>query len=247
VRQLRPGIDEDAMVRAFGGDPSATALRSIAELAEELAPYHYSEVPHAVLVTRVGDRLIGVEPNGFQGSRPEAARGVSGRHRAERVLERAVPQDLVPESLVDHPALGEPFIREVLANPTADKLPAITRYLAGVVARDAGIDDVPEVRVALAALGTQAPSDPALRQRLFDLATSYEQTVGEGRETLVRLHAAQGIAGALGRPDPARASFEVYWHGGYSLRDGDDRIRNTVLGRCLKRAATFSGQHSDRT
>ena len=40
------GIDENAMISAFGGDPAEAPLRTLAELGEELIDYHYSEVPY---------------------------------------------------------------------------------------------------------------------------------------------------------------------------------------------------------
>lgn len=313
------GVDEDTMIRAFGGDPADTARLSLAGLYREQADYHFTAIPHAVLVTTVGDWLIGIEPNGYQGSRPEVLRAASAggtalsvywnvnavnqfayaRHGrtlasfdmmfpddregaepavldayldglpfdddtweaglvlAERIsgvrltaalldgtfrraVLRPVPQDLVPEALVGHPALDEPFVREVLAAPTVDKLPAITRYLAEMVARAAEIDDAPEVRAALAALASGVPAEPALRERVQDLADRYEKEAAANPELLRRFHAVLGIAGALD-PDPATASFEVYWRAGYSLRDQDDVARKTVLGRCRSRALAPNG------
>jgi len=314
------GIDEDAMIRAFGGDPDQAALRSLAEVGEELAGYHYSEAPHVLPVTRVSDWLIGVEPNGFQGSRPEVLRAASvdgsalsvywninasnrftyaadgrtsvvfdmrrpedrqgrdpgaldahlgglpfgsggnawaaGLALAERVtgvrltaallegtfrraLLRAVPEDLVYEGLVGDPALNVPFIREVLAEPTVEKLPAIARYLAEAVARDTGVDSVPEVRAALDALSTGTPPDPGLRQRVLDLATRYEEALRAGRETLQRIHAVRGIAAALD-PDPEKACFEVNSWAVNSLHSRDYRVQHSVLRRCLRRAVANS-------
>jgi hypothetical protein len=71
------GIDEAAMVRAFGGDPADTALRSAQEAGNELAGVHYDRIPPVLLVAPLGEWLIGVEYNGFQGSRPEVLRGAS--------------------------------------------------------------------------------------------------------------------------------------------------------------------------
>src|SRR4051812_26437926 len=71
------GIDEDALIRAFGGDPAAAEPRTLAELEDELNAYPYNRVPSVVLVTRVGDWVVGIEDNGFQGSRPEVLRGAS--------------------------------------------------------------------------------------------------------------------------------------------------------------------------
>jgi hypothetical protein len=312
------GIDDDAMIRAFGGDPADTAPRSARDLGEELARFRYDEVPPVLLVAPVGEWLIGVEYNGFQGSRPEVLRGASaggaavsvywnvngtnrfayatgGRttvgfdmHRPEyrhgaapdavaahlddlpfgydgdayaaglalaervtgvrltgalldgtfrRAVVRPVPQDLVPEGVVGHPALDEPFVRAVLAAPTVDKLPGISRYLAEAMARDTGVGDVPEVRAALDALRAGTPPDPALRQRVQDLAERYRQGMREGRETLDRVHAALGIAAALD-PDPIRGSFEVHGAAGYALRTRDYRVQHAVLGRCRDHAVS---------
>jgi hypothetical protein len=314
------GVDEDAMIRAFGGDPTEAAARSLSEVGAELAGYHYSAVPAVVLVTPVGDWLLGVEPNGFQGSRPEVLRAASvdgralsvywninatnqityavgGRtsvvfdmHRPEdrhgrdpgaldghldglpfgefgdrwaaglalaervtgvrltgapldgtlrRAVLRPVPEDLVYEGLEGDPALDEPFIREVLAAPTADKLPGITRYLAEAVARDTGIHVEPEVRAALDALAPGTPSDPRLRQRVQDLATRYREAFQAGRETLERIHAVLVVAWAL-EPDPEKAAFRVHFEAGYALRNREYRVQNSVLGRCLSRAAAGS-------
>lgn len=44
------GIDENAIIRAFGGDPAATAIRNRRELGEELQPYRYDQIPYTLLV-----------------------------------------------------------------------------------------------------------------------------------------------------------------------------------------------------
>jgi hypothetical protein len=154
-----------------------------------------------------------------------------------RAVVRPVPQDLVPEGVVGHPALDEPFVRAVLAAPTVDKLPGISRYLAEAMARETGLGDVPEVRAALDALRAGTPPDPALRQRVQDLAERYRQGMREGRETLDRVHAALGIAAALD-PDPIRGSFEVHGAAGYALRTRDYRVQHAVLGRCRDHAVS---------
>ncbi|MEH1124907.1 hypothetical protein [Micromonospora sp. CPCC 206061] len=143
---------------------------------------------------------------------------------------RPVPQDLVPESVVGHPALDEPFVRAVLAAPTAGKIPAINRYLAEVIARDTGIDDVPEVRAALDALRAGSPG-PALRQRVRHLVERYRQGIREGRESLERVHAASGIVAALD-PDPIKGSGEVFGAASYTLRASHHRVQYIVLQRC---------------
>jgi hypothetical protein len=311
------GIDEAAMIRAFGGDPADTAPRSAREAGEELAGFRYDTVPPVLLVAPAGKWLIGVEYNGFQGSRPEVLRGasaggtavsvywnVNGTNRftyatngrtavgfdmnrpddqfgaepdavadhlddlpfgyggdayaaglalAERItgvrltgavldgtfrraVLRWVGEDLVPEGVVGHPALDEPFVRAVLAEPTVDKIPGINRYLAEAVARDAGITDVPEVRAALDALRA-GTSDPALRQGVQDLVERYRQGVREGRESLERVHAASGVAAALD-PDPVKGGNELFSVAVYALRTWDYRVQHAVLGRCRDRAVS---------
>ena len=63
------GLDTAAMITAFGGDPAA--MMPEAALREALGRFHYSEVPPAVLVVELDGWCLGIEPNGFQGSRPE--------------------------------------------------------------------------------------------------------------------------------------------------------------------------------
>jgi hypothetical protein len=311
------GIDEDAMIRAFGGDPADTAPRSARDIGDEFVGLRYDQIPPVLLVTPVDEWLIGVEYNGFQGSRPEVLRAastggtavsvywnVNGTNRftystggrttvgfdmrrpedrygaapdalttlldglefgngsdayaaglalAERVtgvrltgtlldrtyrraVLRAVPEDLVPEGMVGHPALDEPFVRSVLAAPTADKIPAINRYVAEAIVRDTGIEDVPEVRAALDALRAESP-DPALRQRMQDLAERYRQGFRAGRETLNHVHAALGVAAALD-PDPIKGSSQVFGMASYTLRTPDYRVQYTVLRKCLYRAVS---------
>lgn len=311
------GIDEDSMIRAFGGDPTNTAPRSIDELDDGSGGYGGDDMA-TLLVAAVGDWLVGVEPNGFQGSRPEVLRGASaggsavsvywninasnrfqvatrgaitvafdmlrpedrwgrepdaisgyldglpfGHHGhtweaglalAERItgvrlttelldghFRRAVlhelPEDLVPESLLGDPALDHPFIREVLAEPTPDKLPRIARYLAEVVARDAGIEDDADVRAALAALAAGTPAPGRLRQRLLDRAKEESSTTPRDEHLLRRTHALRGIGAAL-HPDPVQASSMVHFSAGYSLRNPVFRIHNAVLGRCWSRAVS---------
>ncbi|GIJ56633.1 DUF6461 domain-containing protein [Virgisporangium aurantiacum] len=310
------GIDEAAMIRAFGGDPADTAPRSAREAGAEFAVSRYDyAVPPVLLVAPAGKWLIGVEYNGFEGSRPEVLRGASAggtavsvhrsmngsdrftyatngrttvwfdmnrpedRHGAapdalgahlddlpfgsggdayaaglalaeritgvrltgavldgtfRRAVLRSVDADLVPEGVAGHPALDEPFVRAVLAEPTVDKIPGINRYLAEAVARDAGITDVPEIRAALDALRA-GTSDPALRQDVQDLAERYRQGLGEGREPLGRVHAASGVAAALD-PDPVKGSLELFSAAGYALHTRDYQVQHAVLGRCTTRA-----------
>lgn len=316
------GIGEGAFVRAFGGDPAATATRTRRQLGEELAPYRYDEIPYTVLVTRVDDWLVGLEVNGFQGSRPEVMRGVSaggtaisvywnvnGTNRltynvagrrvvgfdmedpdqrwgsdpdalnddlvdltfdpeegwapglvvAERVsgvrldeemlageFRRAfltpVPEDLVPEGVEDHPALDDPFVRSVIAEPTVERLPAITRFVAHLVAEEAAVHEEPAVRAALEILderaaGRSAAADGLLLQRLKMRADELQAAskIGPDREAFRRMHAVLGVQGAL-NDDPAEAAFRIYWSGGYSLRDRNASLVNSVLGRCRDRA-----------
>jgi hypothetical protein len=307
------GIDEDALISAFGGDPAEAPPRSLEDVGEELMDYHYSEVPNVLALTSVGEWLIGLEINGFQGSRPEVLRAASadgtavsvfwnvnadnsfqyathgrtqvgfdlgqpadqygaepgaldehltglpldygpdawaaGLALAERVtkvrlpatlLDRQfrcafltdVPEDLVHEGLVGNPALDDPFIRAILAEPTADKLPAITRYLAEVIARESGTADVPAIRAALDALAVGARPKPELRQSLLALAEQFQRE----QQTLDRVHTALGLAAAL-EPDAAKAAFDLHFHAGYCIHSQDDRVRLTVLYQCLHRAA----------
>ncbi|MGS2617023.1 DUF6461 domain-containing protein [Micromonospora sp. LZ34] len=317
------GIDEDAFIRAFGGDPAATATRTRRQLGAELAPYHYNEIPCTLLVARVDDWLIGLEENGFQGSRPEVMRGASaggtavsvywninGTNRltynvagrrvvgfdmydpdrrwgsdpdallddlvdlpfdepgshwatglvlAERVsgvrldeemlageFRRAflteVSEDLVPEGVEDHPALDDPFARSVIAEPSVERLSAITRFMAHRVAEDAGVHQDPAVRAALGILderaaGRAVAADGQLLQRLRTRADELQAAsmTGPDRDAFRRMHAVLGMIGALD-DDPAEAAFRIYWSGGYSLRDRDASVVNTVLGRCRDRA-----------
>jgi hypothetical protein len=318
------GIDEDGLIRAFGGDPADTAPRSLVEAGAELSAYHYSEVPATVLVAPIGDWLLGLEYNGFQGSRPEVLRAASGgghaasggghaasgggralsvfwninghetfcyavggrtvlgfdltdpdrRHGADpsildgqlaglpfgyedgraaglaliervsgarltrslldgvfrRAVLRWVPEDLVPESLVGHPALDEPFLAEVLGSPTADKLPAITRYVLDLVVRAAGIEELPLVRRGLSA----RPGEPGLERLRDDLADLAEHCP-PGRNRIPWAHGVRAVAEALG-PDPGRACAEVNFRAGYVLSDRGQRVQQTVLQRCAKAA-----------
>jgi hypothetical protein len=153
-----------------------------------------------------------------------------------RAVLRPVREDLVPEGVVGHPALDEPFVHAVLAAPTVDKIPGINRYLAEAIARDAGVEDVPEVRAALDALRAGRP-DPTLRQRVQDLVERYRQGLRERAESLDRLHAVCAIAAALD-PDPIKGSAELLSEAVYALRTWDYRVQHAVLGRCRDRAVS---------
>jgi hypothetical protein len=309
------GIDDATMIRAFGGDPADAAPRSAREVGDELAGLRYDEIPHVLLVAPAGEWLVGVEHNGFQGSRPEVLRGASAggtavsvywnvngtnrftyatggrttvgfdmrrpddRHGADpeavaahldglpfgrdgdayaaglalaerltgvrltgallegtfrQAVLRPVPQDLVPESMVGHPALDEPFVHAVLAEPTADKIPAINLYLAEAIARDTAIEDVPEVRAALDALRA-GRRDPALRERVGHLVERYQHGMREGRESLERVHGASGIVAALD-PDPVNGGGQLFGAASYTLRTPNYRVQYIVLKRCRDRA-----------
>ncbi|MDI6105894.1 DUF6461 domain-containing protein [Actinoplanes sp. NEAU-A12] len=66
------GVDGPGLIRAFGGDPTATVSRH--DLGDLLHQYHYTEVPAALLVAEMGTWQIGIEDNGYQGTRTEVLR-----------------------------------------------------------------------------------------------------------------------------------------------------------------------------
>ncbi|MEH0843092.1 DUF6461 domain-containing protein [Micromonospora sp. CPCC 205711] len=308
------GVDEDAFIRAFGGDPARTvSLRS-----RDPDPERPGGLPMILLVTRVGDWLVGIEENGFQGSRPEVMRAASAggpavsvywcvhaaaqftyRERGRpvvsfdlwdaerrwgpepealgdlmsglpfefgqggwaglalaerftgirldeeilgRVFRRAlltqVPEDLVPENMMGHPALDDPFVRAVVAEPTRDKLPGVTALLAGLLAEHGGIGGEPAVRDALALLAERADGGRAdateVRRRMDALVEAAGRERPRNAQDLMRLHAIQGVRNAL-NDDPARASRELISSGGYIL-SGDAGVVRLVLDRCRARA-----------
>ncbi|MDJ1137456.1 DUF6461 domain-containing protein [Streptomyces iconiensis] len=63
-------VDEDAVVRIFGGDPGAARPMGL----EELGAYYAEEL---VLVSRSRSAVVVVENNGYQGSREEVLRPLS--------------------------------------------------------------------------------------------------------------------------------------------------------------------------
>ncbi|GAA2634024.1 DUF6461 domain-containing protein [Paractinoplanes durhamensis] len=115
-----------------------------------------------------------------------------------------VPQDLVPEDLIDHPALADPFLQDLLAEPTRAALPAIGHRMAAIVAEDAGIGDYPEVQEVLAGSG---PPVEAVRERLLArylglAAVAEDYSAGERRgAALWTMYAIGEINAQLG-PDP---------------------------------------------
>lgn len=66
------GLDRPGLIRAFGGDPAATMPRR--DISDRLGQNHYTEVPAALLVAEIGLWQIGLEVNGYQGSRTEVLR-----------------------------------------------------------------------------------------------------------------------------------------------------------------------------
>jgi hypothetical protein len=323
------GRDQDGFIRAFGGDPAARGHLTLAEAAAEQVSAGHDRAPAVLLVAPAGDWVVGLEVNGFQGSRPEVLRAASAGGRAlsvywnvnganrvgyavrgprlvsfeatrpqerlgrdphaldrelaglpfggqwraaalalaERVtgirLDRAwlggryrravlrpVPGDLIPAGFEDDPALDDPEISAILAAPTADKLPRITGYVAGMLVRDANLDDLPVASRVLAAVRAGAGADPGLGAEVAALADEYRREVhgsprlaglapdaaAELSQLLFRqMHALKGLAGALD-PDPARAAWETCWAAGYALTAWPDRLRLAVLERCMNRA-----------
>jgi hypothetical protein len=67
------GRTEDEVIDGYGGDPAA-AVPARLETAGDVAELGDS----VLLVTTVGDRVLAVEDNGFEGSRPEVLRELTG-------------------------------------------------------------------------------------------------------------------------------------------------------------------------
>jgi hypothetical protein len=65
------GIGDRELILAFGGDPATVVERTLQHFYEELGNLHHSEMPDVLGLTDVGDWILGVEPNGYQGSRSE--------------------------------------------------------------------------------------------------------------------------------------------------------------------------------
>jgi hypothetical protein len=76
------GAGQNDVVRAFGGDSGDTIPLTLDAFVEEVAAHRRTRAPDAVLVTTVGDRVVCVEPNGFQGARREVLRPCSADSRA---------------------------------------------------------------------------------------------------------------------------------------------------------------------
>ncbi|GGR48203.1 hypothetical protein GCM10010168_78720 [Actinoplanes ianthinogenes] len=66
------GLDDAALITAFGGDPSAMLPQ--ADLAQVLDGFPYGEEPATLVVAELGDWRIGIEVNGCQGNRSEVLR-----------------------------------------------------------------------------------------------------------------------------------------------------------------------------
>ncbi|MCA2215705.1 DUF6461 domain-containing protein [Jidongwangia harbinensis] len=316
------GLDEAALITAFGGDPSATMPQ--AELFETLAGFHYSRVPAALLVADLGGWCVGIEPNGYQGSRPEVLRRaavggaavsvywnvnatnafsyatggrtvvgfdmldpqspygadphildaemadlrfggeifesyVAGLVLAERVtgvrlpadlpqrelvgaVLKKVPEDLVPEHGAGHPALGDPFVQQVLAVPTADKLRAIDGFLARLVAEDSGVIEEPVIRASVEAF-RDGELAAGLRDALLAVQERYRAThratlqlpVADRGNALELLHAVQDVVAAL-LPDQRRLGRDSVRYRSYQLRDTGRSLQAYVLEQCAVRA-----------
>ena len=147
----------------------------------------------------------------------------------------AVPEDLVHEGLANNPALDDPFVQAVLAEPTPDKLPAIIHHLAATIARETGIADVPLIAAAVDALAAGRPN-AELRQSLLALGQEYQEALQRDPEMFDRVHAVLGIAAAL-QSDPVKAASEAYFHAGYCVHNEPDNVRLAVLYQCIRRAA----------
>lgn len=307
------GCAEDAIIRAFGGDPSTAEDATIAEAQAWAMSFHYSEVPCFALIGDFGDWWIAVEPNGFQGSRPEVLRGASAAGRAlsvywnvnadnafnyavagrrlltfdmmfpedrhgsapdaleveisrlpfdddwcaaglalaERIsgvrLDRTwtsrryrmvvlqeLPEDLVPDGREDDPVLDDPELQQVMADP-AQTLPLMLRILAAIVVRDAGIEGLPDVAPALAAVragryGGDLPGrlrTQADRLREESFASPDPQ---RARDLFRTHHALLALSGAAAGDFAATDGWATY-----VVDNPADHLRTTVLARCYKR------------
>lgn len=71
---IASGISVDELISAFGGDPSLPAVRR--------APW---EMDQMLLVGALGDGIVAIEPNGWEGNRAEVLRRASAHGRAASV------------------------------------------------------------------------------------------------------------------------------------------------------------------
>lgn len=173
----------------------------------------------------LAERLTGVRITGELLSR-----------RFRRAVLTPVPADLVPDALAGHPVLAEPLIRRLLADPSAEALPAVRLRIAESIADDAGIAGEPLIAEVLDVLARSAEPSGALRQRLldrFDEHLSVVTTFGapvEARSAALQLaHAVADIAAELG-PDPDRSRRRLP-KGGYRPRQAANQVRIRLLRR----------------
>lgn len=173
------------------------------------------------------------------------AERITGVRLAEEVLtgnfRRAflteVPGDLIAEGQEDEPALNDPFVRSVVAEPTVEELPAIKRFLAHLVAEDAGLQHESAAREALDVLDSRAAGRPAaasadLLDRLRGLADGLwaASRIGPNGEAFRTMHAVLEVI------DAVNDAFGAGWSGGYVMRNREASLVRTVLNNCWNRA-----------
>jgi hypothetical protein len=70
------GLDEAEVLRRFGGERSQPCTLTVGEWGELSGSFH-AGYPQIVLVAKAGGWAVGVEDNGWEGSRPEVLRALS--------------------------------------------------------------------------------------------------------------------------------------------------------------------------
>ncbi|MBB4742959.1 hypothetical protein BJY16_006418 [Actinoplanes octamycinicus] len=154
------------------------------------------------------------------------------------VILEEIPQDLVPEGADGRTAVQDPFLQQVIAAPTLDKMPAIAEFLARLIVQDAGLAGEPPVGEVMAALAIGQPPRPELRAVLTALRDRYFErsraTTGWDRADLFRQgHAVDAFVNVA---FPGRHPLDRVDIGGYPFRDADRQLQARILCRCVSRA-----------
>jgi hypothetical protein len=248
------GLDQREVLGRFGGERSRPrTLTAVA--AGELSGSFQAGYPQIVLVTKADGWAVAVEDNGWEGSRPEVLRALSGGTQAVSVYRNVNAlgyfSDAVDGQLLvqfeplfpqrrwgSRPDLLLPQMRAVGLDPDWDEPPygdidtaalALAERVTGVHL-DAALLDGPLLGAEIAPLLADPPASFSLPEQDAELGAAIEEATPAARRQAAATAARQAVELAQLDHDPVVAEALAAAEAGQALPVGDA----SALGRRIR-------------
>ena len=248
------GLDEREVLGRFGGERSRPRTLTAAA-AGELSGSFQAGYPQIVLVTKADGWAVAVEDNGWEGSRPEVLRALSGGTQVVSVYRNVNAlgyfSDAVDGQLLvqfeplfpqrrwgSHPDLLLPQMRAVGLDPDRDEPPygdidtaalALAERVTGVHL-EAALLDGPLLGAAIAPLLADPPASFSLPEQDAELGVAIEGATPAARRQAAATAARQAVELARLDHDPLVAEALAAAEAGQALPVGD----HSALGRRIR-------------